>query len=90
MASSAKQPKIELVIDDGGHEAGYVAKGHHSREAMQDAIRWYGRDDFEIGQLPVEQTVMRCIPVRNHIFSFYYEYSKPGRGAFECTVVWLV
>ena len=77
-------------VSDSGHTIGYVAKGHISRKALEAAIRWSWDDEFEIGDLLVDQTIMRCIP-RPHAdeYDFVYEYSEPGRGAFKCTTVYL-
>lgn len=77
-------------ISDGGGTCGYIAKGHISKEELEAAIRWSWNDEFEIGSLPIEHTVMRCIPTpHTDEYDFIYEYSEPGRGAFKCTAVYL-
>jgi len=76
-------------ISDGGGTCGYIAKGHITREELEAAIRWSWNDEFEIGELQVEHTVMRCVPApHTDEYDFTYEYSEPGHGAFKCTTVY--
>jgi len=77
-------------ISDGGGTCGYIAKGHITKEELEAAIRWSWDDEFEIGNLYIEHTVMRCIPTPwMDEYDFIYEYSEPGQGAFKCTTVYL-
>lgn len=81
-------PNVEPIVDDGGHCMGYIAKGHVTPEQMVAGVHWYGHEEFQLGKLQVEYTTMRCIPTPHESYPFRYEYSKPGRGAFECTVIY--
>ena len=84
-------PEVEQIIDEIGHKIGYMCKGHVSADAFIAGIESYGDDappkDKIEGHL--DHTVMRCVPVPPNsdvAFSVQYVRSKPGRGAFKCTV----
>ena len=83
---------VEIIIGDcASNVMGYLVKGHVPSASLESAVRRQHDEDFEIKYAKsVEQTVMRKIPAPWHDeWLFTYEYSEPGRGAFECTVAWL-
>lgn len=88
---------IDLVETwyDTGNLGGYVAKGHHAAAeflaAIKEMVEREHHCDYDPADFPaanVQQTTLRCIP-RPLEGGYYYEYSKPGRGAFPATVIWL-
>lgn len=79
---------VDQFFDDGGARGGYIAKGHVTREEMLEAIRW-GHDETFTFEGMMEYGLMRCIPDQTDYWTFRYEPSKPGRGAFTCTVIYL-
>jgi len=81
---------VQIMVDDGGHCTGYIAKGHVTDEEMVAGIHWYGHTEFKLNHKHVvNHTVMRCIPTPHEPYPYRYEYSALGRGAFRCTVVYL-
>jgi len=56
------KPEVQLLLDDGGHLSGYLAKGHISREEFEAAIRLSCDNFFELGDLTVSHDIMRWVP----------------------------
>jgi hypothetical protein len=90
------------MIDDGGGLTGWYAKGNHTLEEMVEGIKWeYGddyfdEDDFNEGgrdkYLKVVHEYMRCVPVPRDSdlpFAHWLVACKKGRGAFECSTIYL-
>lgn len=90
-------PDVKTVVDDGGSCIGYMAKGHGiSPENFVGGIFWEDDNLYEISvetvQELAEEQIVRCVPVpkgSDMAFSFMYHPSKPGRGAFKATFLYI-
>jgi len=89
-------PEVFRMIDDGGSTSGYYAKGDYSVDDMIDGIEQEeGPDYFEFEdkkKLKAYKTYFRCVPVSKYDdlpFAYWLIDSKPGRGAFYVTVLYL-
>lgn len=88
---------VNEMIDDSGSKMGWIAKGTYTKEEMIAGILFYeGEEDYfevsEVDNIEVKHFTMRCIPEpkgSDNAYSYRYEHSKPGRGAFKCTIVYL-
>ena len=84
------KPTVSPLVDESGDICGFIAKGEHTAAAMQDAIRYYGVDDYEFTGDFIETRHFRWIPQppgSEMPYDKRLEPSKPGRGAFLATYV---
>lgn len=84
------KPTAIPLVDESGEIFAFVAKGEHTAEAMQDAIRYYGLGDYEYAGGFIETRHFRWIPMPPDSeipYNKRLEPSKPGRGAFLATLV---
>ena len=86
---------VYRMIDDGARTTGWYAKGNHTLEEIIDGVEYendvgYFEPD-EIAKFKVYHTYFRCVPVSKFDdlpFSHWLHESKPGRGAFEVSVIY--
>lgn len=91
---TANKPDVIPLIDDGGHYCGWIAKGEWDKEIMSDQIRWQWDEEFHFGKYcSIETRRFRWIPEppsSDMPWTQRLEPSKPGRGAFIATVIWMI
>ena len=79
-----------IPLTDGS----YLVRGYMTEEEAVAIIREECDPDFDLDRYcRVEQCHMRAIPdkaaQKAGDYDYRYEHSKPGRGAFACTAVWV-
>ena len=68
-------------------ESIYISKGHHDKQAFAKAVEALEEVDIHIDPEKVEHAWYRYIPAGWQApGEGWYEYTKPGRGAFPITV----
>ena len=85
---------IQQIIDDAHHLCGYLAKGQHSNAQMVVQIKHQWDETFEMSKYcSIEAGYFRWIPeppTSCMPYDHRLEPSKPGRGAFVATVIYLI
>lgn len=90
-------PTVDAVIDDCGHTLGYICKGWDvTPEQFAAGIWWNEGEDCPVDiddiRDRLNRFIYRCIPKPpgdESAWFYTYEHSKPGRGAFKCSVYYL-
>ncbi len=74
------QVSINEVWDDSGQLAAYMAKGHISRQAIEQAITWQMGDDVVPDNWLYRQTYLRVVPAAHYsdFQSIYCFIVKPA------------
>ena len=91
-------PGVESIIDDCGNVCGYIAKGWGiSPQDFLGGIERLGEEErftLEYVEKAMREECLRCIPVHKSLrpfvsYSYMYYPSKPGRGAFNATTLYV-
>lgn len=79
---------VEELIEGPAGEGGYFSKGHQDKEEFANWVSAYGET---VGPDAVEHVLWRCVPwwEGGEYVGYRFLDTKPGRGAFPATVIWL-